>query len=234
MKKERTYFDQVHRWGRISCIVSLIVMLGMPLAVSLRLQAWPPLMGLLKALAAVVPMFWSVAIIETLSYGPIIGSGGAYLSFVTGNISNLKLPCAIAALKNADVRANSEEGEVISTIAVASSAIATTVIMSVGVVLLSPLLPLLTAEGSIVAPAFEQVLPALFGALLAGYLRKHWRISFLPLMAGIVTLIFAPGLQIGVVIPLTVVVSLLGAQAMWKLGMIKDKDNDKAEAEAEK
>jgi len=220
-KQEKTYFDKVHTWGRISCVVSLLVMLAMPLAISLHLRVWPPLAELLAGFAAVLPMFYGVAVIETLSYGPLMGSGAIYLSFVTGNITNLKLPCAIAALKNADVRANSEEGEVISTIAVASSAIATTIIIAIGVVLLSPLLPLLTEEGSIAAPAFQQVLPALFGALLAGYLRKHWRISFLPVMAGIVTLIFAPTLQIGAVIPVTVVISLLGAQVMWKLGWVK-------------
>ena len=44
-----------------------------------------------------------------------------YLSFVTGNISNLKLPCALAALEQAGLKANSEEGEVVSTIAIAVS-----------------------------------------------------------------------------------------------------------------
>jgi len=221
MNQEKTYFDKVHTWGRISCVASLFVILAMPLAISLHLKVWPPMAELLAGFAAVLPMFYAVAVIETVSYGPIIGSGGVYLSFVTGNITNLKLPCAIAALKNADVRINSEEGEVISTIAVASSSIATTLIIAIGVVLLSPLLPLLTGEGSIAAPAFQQVLPALFGALLAGYLRKHWRISFLPLAAGIITLIFAPTLQIGAVIPITVIVSLLGAQVMWKMRWVK-------------
>ena len=220
---EKTYFDKVHTWGRISCVASLVFMLGIPLAITLRLDAWPPMMGLLKGLAGVIPLFWTVAVIESLSYGPIIGSGGAYLAFVTGNISNLKLPCAIAALKSADVRASSEEGEVISTIAVAASAITTTVFIAAGVLLLSPVLPLLTAESSAVAPAFQQVLPALFGALLAGYLRRHWRISFAPVLAGVLALVFAPGLQVGVLIPVTVVVSLLGAQVYWRISQRRAK-----------
>jgi len=214
---EKTYFDKVHTWGRSSCVLSLIFMLGIPLSITLHLDAWPPLDGLLKGLAGVLPMFWTVAIIESLSYGPIIGSGGAYLSFVTGNISNLKMPCAIAALKSADVRASSEEGEIISTIAVASSAITTTLLIAAGVLLLTPVLPLIAAEDSPAAPAFQQVLPALFGALLAGYLRQHWRVAFAPVLAGVVVLLFAPSLQVGVLIPITVVVSLLGAQLVWKM-----------------
>ena len=221
MKKERSYFDKVHTWGRVSCMLSLLFMMVIPLAISLKLDAWPPLAALLRGLSGVLPIFWSVAVIETLSYGPIVGNGGAYLSFVTGNISNLKLPCAIAAMKSADVRANSEEGEVISTIAVASSAITTTLLIAAGVVLLTPVLPLLTAEGSAIAPAFQQVLPALFGTLLAGYLRRHWRVAFAPVLAGIVVLLFAPQLQVGVLIPISVVVSLACAQLLWKLSLSK-------------
>ena len=217
----KSYFDKVHTWGRVSCVVSLVFMLGIPLAITLHLDAWPPLSGLLKGLAGVLPIFWTVAVIETLSYGPIIGSGGAYLSFVTGNISNLKLPCAIAAMKSADVRAGSEEGEVVATIAVASSAITTTILIAAGVLLFMPILPLVTAADSPAAPAFQQVLPALFGALLAGYLRRHWRVAFAPVLAGVLVLLFAPALQVGVLIPVTVIVSLVCAQVMWKVSFSK-------------
>lgn len=219
-----TYFDKVHTWGRISCATSLVFMLCIPLAITLHLDAWPPLQGLLKGLAGVLPIFWTVAVVETLSYGPIIGSGGAYLAFVTGNISNLKLPCAIAALKSAGARASSEEGEVISTIAVAASAITTTVLIALGVLLFTPLLPLISAQDGPAAPAFQQVLPALFGALLAGYLRKYWRAALAPVLAGVAVLLFAPGLEVGVVIPITVIVSLVCAQVMWMIGAKKRKE----------
>jgi len=65
------------------------------------------------------------------------------------------------------------------------------------------------------------VLPALFGALLAGYLRRHWRVAFAPVLMGVIVLLFAPGLQVGVLIPVTVIVSLLCAQLMWKAGARK-------------
>jgi hypothetical protein len=217
------YFDSIHLWGRVSCIATLSVMLAIPLAITLHLDAWPPVASLLRVLAAVLPLFWTVAVIESLSYGPILGSGGTYLAFVTGNIANLKMPCAIAAMKSADVRAGTEEGEVVSTIAVATSAITTTVLIAVCVLLLMPVLPFLTAEGSVLAPAFQQLLPALFGALLAGYLRKYWRIVFAPLAAGVIALVFAPSLQVGVLIPITVIASLLGGQLYWKLTQGKKK-----------
>ena len=226
---QKSYFDTVHTWGRLSCVVSLLFMLCIPLAITLHLDAWPPLADLLRVLAAVLPLFWTVSVIESLSYGPILGSGGTYLAFVTGNIANLKMPCAIAAMKSADVRASTEEGDVVSTIAVASSAITTTILLAVCVLLLRPVMPLLTAEGSPAAPAFQQLLPALFGALLAGYLRKYWRVAFAPVLAGVAALIFFPKLEVGAVIPVTVIVSLVCAQAMWMVGAKKQKKNEAAQ-----
>ena len=218
---KKTYFDLVHRWGRMWCVAALLFLLAIPLSICVYFNAWPPMAGLMKGLLAVIPLYWTVAIIECVSYGPLMGSGGCYLAFVSGNIANLKLPCAIAAMKNADARAGSDEGEVISTIAVAVSAITTSVILAVCVLLFTPILPLINDAESPLAPAFRQVLPALFGALLAGYLVKHWRVSFLPILAGVVVLIFAPGLQVGVLIPITVVISIAAAQGMYKLGWVK-------------
>ncbi len=217
---ERTYFDKVHRWGKISSLTSLVVMLSVPLAICVYFDVWPQASVVLNGLLKIIPLFWSVAVIEVITYAPMLGAGGTYLSFVTGNISNLKLPCGLNAMQNAEVRANTEEGEVISTIAIAASAITTTIIIALGVLLFSPLLPLLTKEGSLFAPAFQQVIPALFGALGAGYFAKHWKISILPIAFGIAVLVFAPAFPAGTLIFVTVAVSLLGTHIMYKKKII--------------
>lgn len=219
-KTEKTYFDRVHRWGKISSLTSLVFMLSIPLAICVYFNVWPPATTIFNGLLKIIPLFWTVAVIEVITYAPMLGAGGTYLSFVTGNISNLKLPCGLNAMQNADVRPNTEEGEVVSTIAIAASAITTTVIIAAGVLLFSPVLPMMTAEGSPFAPAFQQVIPALFGALGAGYFAKHRKIFFLPVMVGVVVLLFAPEFQAGTLIFFTVAVSLLGAHIMYKKNMV--------------
>jgi len=217
---EKTYFDKVHRWGKISSISALAAMLCIPISICLYLNVWPQAANVFKGLLSIIPMFWSVAVIEVVTYAPMLGAGGTYLSFVTGNISNLKLPCGLNAMQNANVRANTEEGEVISTIAIAASSITTTLILAFGVLLFAPVLPKMTAEGSPFAPAFQQVLPALFGALGAGYFAKHWKISILPIAVGIIVLVFVPQLPVGTMIPITVIVALLGTHVMYKKKLI--------------
>lgn len=221
MKKTKTYFDRVHTWGRIWSLSALAVLLFVPVSICIHFDAWPAFSDVSVALASVLPLYWGTAVIEVLTYTPMLGAGGTYLSFVTGNITNLKLPCGLNAMENAHVKANSEEGEVISTIAIGVSAITTTVIIAVGVLAFAPVLSKVTDPSSVFSPAFTYVLPALFGALGAGYFRKHWKISIFPIVAGVIVLFFAPEFAVGTLIFVTIVASIGGAFGMFKLGWVK-------------
>ena len=221
MKKEKSYSHRVHNWGSIWSVTAIAVLFSVPLIFSLYYDAFPQFNVLWKALLSVIPIYWSTAIVEVITYTPMLGAGGTYLSFVTGNITNLKLPCALNALDRAGVKATSEEGELISTIAIGASSITTTVIIAVGVLLFAPVLPALTSEDSLIKPAFDYVIPALFGALGASYFSKYWKISILPIVAGVAVYCFAPSFAVGSLIFVTIVVSILGALAMYKLKIVK-------------
>lgn len=219
-KKERTYIDKVHTWGRIWTVGALLVLLSLPFGFSAYYDAWPEAQTVFKALTKVILIYWTTAVIEVITYTPMLGAGGTYLSFVTGNITNLKLPCGLNAMEKADVKPNSEEGEVITTIAIGSSAIATTIIIAAGVLLFSPVLPALR-ESPTLRPAFSYVTSALFGALGASYFRKHWKISIFPILVGVAVLLFAPTLGVGTLMFITIVAAIIGALVMIKLNVIK-------------
>lgn len=217
---ERTYYDKVHTWGRVWSITALAVLVAVPVTICVHFNAWPEAQQVLTALLKVIPIYWGTAVIEVITYTPMLGAGGTYLSFVTGNITNLKLPAGLNAMENAKVRANSEEGEVISTIAIGVSAIVTTVIIAVGVLLFSPVLPYLTNPDSVFSPAFTYVLPALFGALGAGYFKKNWKISIFPILVGVLILVFAPTLAVGTLLFVTIIAAIGGAMVMLKLNWV--------------
>lgn len=219
-KTEKPYIDRVHTWGRISSVTALCVLLAFPLAICLYLNVWPSFKGVMEGLLVLIPVYWSSSVIEVFLYTPMLGAGGTYLSFVTGNIPNLKLPCAISAMEGAKVKANSEEGEIISTIAIATSSIVTTVVLAVGVLVFAPFLDSFT-NSSLLKPAFAQVTPALFGALGAGYFSKYWKISILPIIAMIIILVFSPSMGASTLLFPGIVVSVAGAFVMWKLNLLK-------------
>lgn len=217
MKKERNYVDKTHTFGSVWSFVMLLVLLAVPLIFCIFYNVWPSFKEVGQGLLPVALLFYPTAIIEIVAYTPLLGTGGMYLSFTTGNISNLKLPCALAALDTAKVKSNSEEGEVITTIAVATSAIVTTIIIAVFVLALKPFIPRLTDPSSLFAPAFKQVTPALFGALGASYFSKHWRVSILPIVVLTLIVIISGSIGTGVLIPIGVVVAILGTLALYKL-----------------
>jgi hypothetical protein len=166
-------------------------------------------------------MYWAVGVIETFTYIPMLGAGGSYLAFVTGNISNLKLPCAINALEQAGVKANSDEGEVVSTIAIAASSIVTTLIIILGVILITPLTPVL--EAPILAPAFAQLLPALFGGLGVVFVSRNAKIAIAPVSLMLVLFIAIPALNegtVGIMVPVSVIFTIIVSRIMYKKGLL--------------
>ncbi len=211
---QKTYFDKVHKWGILWDIGAILVLLSVPVIICFDMGAWPDIAALKVVMPKLMGLYWVTAIVEVITYVPLLGAGGAYLSFVTGNISNLKLPCGLKAMENAKVRANTEEGEVISTIAIAVSAIVTTVIIAVGVLVFSPVLDNLTT--GVFKPAFDFVLPALFGALAASYFGKHLKLCVAPLIAGVVVLIFSPAMGAGTLMFITIVAAVAGALVLYK------------------
>ena len=221
MKKPMSYMDSVHRDGRIWNLSVAVLLMAFPVCVACVFGVLPDWGALAMGLIATAPMYWVVGAIETITYVPMLGAGGSYLSFVTGNISNLKLPCALNALEQNEVSASSEEGEVISTIAIATSSIVTTVIIIIGVILIVPLTPVLSAP--VLQPAFDQMLPALFGGLGVAFVSKHWKIAVAPIVLMLILFIFVPALNagtVGIMVPVSAIFTIITARIMYKKGML--------------
>ena len=217
MKKEMTYLDSVHRDGRIWNISVMIALFMYPILVGVLFGVLPDWHGLLMGLVATAPMYWAVAVVETFTYVPMLGAGGSYLSFVTGNISNLKLPVALNALEQASANIRTEEGEIVSTIAIAVSSIVTTVIIILGVILITPLTPILDAP--VLAPAFAQILPALFGGLGVVFVSKNWKIAVAPVILMLALFIFVPALNastVGIMVPVGVLFTIGVSRILYK------------------
>ncbi len=218
-----TYMNKVHRWGTVWNLSIMVLFILYPVLVMVLFGGTPDWKALLMGLLATAPMYWAVGVIETITYIPMLGAGGSYLSFVTGNISNLKLPCALNALDQAGVKANSEEGEIISTISIAVSSIVTTLIIALGVVLIlaTPVMDILSSPT--LAPAFDQMLPALFGGLGVVFISKNWKIAIAPVVLMLILFISIPALNagtVGIMVPVSAVFTIAVSRFMYKKGWL--------------
>ena len=181
---KKTYYEQynerTHVYGRVGLVIGLILMLGFPFVMGAVLHAMPDMSAFGKGFLQVAAVYIPSCLVEFLIYTPMLGAGGSYLAFITGNLINMKIPCAMNARDIVGVEAGTPENEIVSTMAIAASALTTTAVIAAGVLLLIPLQPVLSSP--VLAPAFDNVVPALFGALAYQYFRKGIRIVVIPLV----------------------------------------------------
>ena len=186
------YNERTHLFGRIGLTIGIVMMLACPFVMGLYLDAMPNISAFWKGFAQVAAVYIPSCIAEFLIYTPMLGGGGSYLAFITGNLINMKIPCMMNAKGITDAEAGSPESEIVSTLSIAASAVTTTAVIAVGVLLLIPLQPILSSP--VLAPAFDNVVPALFGALAYQYFRKGIKIVAIPLVVMTVLCVAVPSL----------------------------------------
>ncbi len=186
------YLRSTHRLGRLVSVITLILLVGAPFVIGAYLGAMPDLGAAARGFLA-VGLVWTVSsVAEFLIYTPMLGAGGSYLAFITGNLINMKIPCAMNAREIVDAKNGTAENEIISTLSIATSSLVTILVLAVGVLLLTPLQPVL--QSPVLRPAFDQVVPALFGALAYRYYRKDVVLALIPLIIMSALFILVPSL----------------------------------------
>lgn len=222
------FIKWAHKSGRIFIFAFIAYTLLIPTIICVVYDCFPSFSSIVPGLISILTMMVPTSIMEIATYTPILGSS-AYLTFATGNLINLKIPCALNAQKVAGVDGNTTEGDAIALISTCVSSIVTTLVLAAGLVLVIPL------QGFLSSPTFQvasnYLLPALFGALVLGFIGGGGKVviknkllctipavilvSVLSLL-GIVSTGMA-GLFVVVAIPL----SILTARILWKKGVIR-------------
>ena len=220
MGKYTNFRDYEHYVGRWWMLTGFALLLAVPAAICVVYDAWPPLTWVLEGLLGVAPIYWTVGTIEVLTYVPMLGTGGSYLGFFTGNLTSLKVPCALNAMESAGVEPGSEEGEVISTIAIGVSSLVTTAVIAIGVLALSAIRGFI--ESPVLQPAFDNILPALFGPLAVVYVSKNWRVAMAPLVFMVALFVCVPSLasSVGVLVPVGAIIAIAAARILYKKGLV--------------
>ncbi len=219
-KRDKTYNDKIFFIGRITTLIAILLFILFPVTVSVYYGAWPKLGDFLKGMLGVAPIFWIVGAIEAFTFAPMLGIGGTYLGFVTGNLTAMKVPAALNAMQAFKAEADTDEGEVISTIAIAVSSIVTVTILFFGMLLLTPLQPVLQSE--ILKPAFDNILPALFGGLAVVFFAKNAKIAIAPVLLMLVLFIAVPALAsaVSIMVPVGAIFAIAVSRILYKKGLL--------------
>lgn len=217
------YNERTHLFGRIGLWIGIILLVGSPFAMGVSLNAMPDLPAFAKGLAQIAIIYIPSCIVEFLIYTPMLGAGGSYLAFITGNLINMKIPCALNARDIVGTEAGTTENEIVSTLSIATSSLVTTLVIALGVLMITPLRPVL--ESPVLQPAFNNVVPALFGAMAYKYFRRGRKLVAIPLIVMTVLFICVPSLISSV----GFLMLLSGAIAIAHSWMLFKKETAKAE-----
>lgn len=221
LSPESMYDNSVHLIGRTTLIIGLLLTFLPVVLLWLVYGIVPPLKNLLSGIISISAVMLPVSIVEVLTFAPLLGASAMYMSYLTGNISNMKIPSAAISLEAVEVKPSTKEGDIIATIAIAGSVIASEIILIISLLMIVPITAKL--NNPLLQPAFEQILPALFGSIGAYYILKEWKLAVAPLLTAVL-LNLVPGLPTAVTIPICVLAAVFGAKYLYKNNRLKIND----------
>ncbi len=230
-----------HKWGRVGTLIALLYMISIPFVVLSFYDCVPSFGEVINiSTISILMIYIPVGFSEAISYTPILGAS-SYLTFITGNIMNLKLPCAVNAMKLAKKEPNTPEGEAISSVAVAVCSIMTVLILALAAILSTWISPIFELPS--VKTASNYLIPALFGSLTLGLFAstssgskvvKNGVMGVVPVIVIITVLALIVRIasgsslfgMVGFLILFMLPVAIISSRIMWKKGIIKVVEKD--------
>ena len=137
------YHRWIHRFGISSSLLLFVAMTAFPVAISFVYGIWPDFKALWPGFVAVILFMAPYWPAETIGYMSVMGPGALYMSYITGNVTNLRMPATIGTINSLGIKPNTEECHTMAIIACGASVITTVVIVALGVVIATPLAPVL-------------------------------------------------------------------------------------------
>ena len=126
------FYRPVEKTGKWTVLIAVLCLFIPGLYLRLFYGLFPPLGALVRALIGIWSFAIVFSIVEPIIYFSLIGFGGTYMSFLSGNLVNLRLPISITAQQVVGTDEGSPESEIVSTLGVAGSIVACQLVLTVG------------------------------------------------------------------------------------------------------
>lgn len=225
---DQEFDNKINFLGRWTSVVALIGMFAIPIVVTMIFGIEVDWAAAVPIAGSLIAMFAPMAIVENISYYAIIGAGGVYLSCITGNIMNMKLPCALSGMKIVGVEPGSRKGDIVSILSIGVSSIVTTIILFLGMLIVGQFItPLLT--NPILKPGFDNIMPALMGAIAVPFVIRSPKLAVFPVIVTLIlylspfsATLFSPFFQSYTLLAV-MLASVVVAYYMHKQGMFEKK-----------
>ena len=166
---EQSFTKPIIKYSRLTNLLGIAFSFIPALALYFFKGIFPGVQNILTGWMLIASIYGIYAIVEPVSYFPILGLPGTYMSFLADNIGNMRVPCSAIAQEAVGVTPGSKKAELVSTLGIAGSIITNMIIVTIAAIGGAALMAMFPP---IVIEAFTYVSPAIFGAIFAMYAVK--------------------------------------------------------------
>lgn len=170
MKPSETYdieFKQkVHFWGRLSIAIAFFASFSIPFYLTFIAGYAVDATVLVEGLIFVVGFVGIIYFIEPISYFPVLGPIGTYMSFLSGNIGNMRMPVVGAVQSALGAEAGSRKAEMAAVFGLVTSNLVNLAVLLVVIIGGTALVNMLPAA---VLGAFLYAVPGIIGAMIVTF-----------------------------------------------------------------
>lgn len=160
---QNSYLPFIVKWGKITCWLALFIVFTPTVVLIACYGANLSLDATVNGIIAILSASFAMYIADPLAVFPVLGTPGLYLTYLSGNSKQIRVPASLMAQNGAGVEQGTPEGSIMSCIGVATSVLISTLVMTVMILMGKWLIAVLPER---IVSALPTLLPALFGALL--------------------------------------------------------------------
>lgn len=197
---EKSFTKPIIRYGSLTNLLAIPLCFIPAIYLWLVKGAFPGWNNILTGWMYVASMFAIYSVVEPICYFPILGLPGTYMSFLSGNIGNMRVPCAVVAQESLGVEPGTKKAELIATLGIAGSIFTNTIMVTIaaigGAALMSVFPP-------VVLTAFKYVSSAIFGAMFAMFASKNLKYGAFALVV-VMAMLLSKAIPVYIMIPMAV------------------------------
>ena len=185
---ESVFTRGIIKYGRLTLLLSIPLCFIPAIYLAIRFQAIPSVVTIFTAWFMIASIYGVEYFMTPISYFPILGMSGTYLAFLSGNIANMRVPCAIVAQEATGAKPATKEGEIVATLGMAGSVVTNFIVVTLCAVAGNFIISILPP---IILTALDYVLPSIFGGLFTIFAVRYpkyavWGVAVAVLLLGVI------------------------------------------------
>lgn len=197
---EKSFTKPIIRYGSLTNLLAIPLCFIPAIYLWLVKGAFPGWNNILTGWMYVASMFAIYSVVEPICYFPILGLPGTYMSFLSGNIGNMRVPCAVVAQESLGVEPGTKKAELIATLGIAGSIFTNTIMVTIAAIGGAALMSIFPP---VVLTAFKYVSSAIFGAMFAMFASKNLKYGAFSLVV-VMAMLLSKAIPVYIMIPIAV------------------------------